>query len=73
MITFVSVAERQIHFADVDPVAIGFLFLQMRERGASHPPTVAIGIAAGADDKVLWHQSFKYLSNHPTVCSIRST
>jgi hypothetical protein len=35
--------------------------LQMRERSAPHPPAVAVGIAAGANDKVLWHRYFKYL------------
>jgi len=61
IITFVCIAQRQVHFADVDPVAIDFLFLQMRERSAPHPPAVAVGIAAGANDKVLWHRYFKYL------------
>ena len=54
-ITFVRVAEREVHFADVDPIAIHFLLLQMRKRDASHAATVTVGIAAGANDKMLGH------------------
>src|SRR5205814_10187985 len=49
-----------------------FSFLQMLERDAPHAATVTVGIAARADDKVLWHQCFKYLSNHATIWLIRS-
>src|SRR5437762_6809347 len=54
-ITFVGIAEWQVHFADVDPIAIDFLFLQMRESNTSHAAAVAVGIAAGANDKMLGH------------------
>src|SRR6266480_453380 len=54
-ITLVCVAERQIHFTNVDPVAIDFLFLQMRKRDPSHAAAVTIGITAGANDKMFWH------------------
>ena len=54
-ITLVCVAERQIQFTDVDPVAIDFLFLQMRERDPPHSATVAVGIAAGANNKMFGH------------------
>ena len=54
-VTFVGIAEWQVHFADIDPIAVNFLFLQMRESNASHAAAVAVGIAAGADDKMLGH------------------
>ena len=54
-VTFVRVAKRKIHFANVDPLAIGFLFLQMRERGSPHPAAITVGIATGADYKMLVH------------------
>ena len=54
-ITFVRVAERQVHFADVDPGAIRFLLLQVRERYAPHAPAVAAGVTARADNEIFWH------------------
>src|SRR5512133_946930 len=55
--TFVCVAQRQIHFTDIDPIAIDFFFFQMRERGAPHSAAVAIGITAGANHKMLRHKA----------------
>ena len=54
-ITLVGIAEWEVHFADVDPIAINFLLLQMRKSDASHPAAVAVGITASADDKMLGH------------------
>src|SRR5439155_16276719 len=54
-VTFIRITERQIHLADIDPIAIDFLFLQMHECGAPHPAAVAGRVAAGADHKMLRH------------------
>ena len=54
-ITFVRIAQRQLHLADVDPIAIHFALLQMLVGRASHPAAVAVGISTGADNKVLRH------------------
>jgi hypothetical protein len=56
-ITFVRVAERQLHFTDVDPITCHLSLLQMRKRNAPHPAAVAVGITARADDKMLWHEA----------------
>ena len=54
-VTFVRIAEWQLHFAEVDPIAVRFSLLKMCKRDASHPAAVAVWIAAGADDKMLGH------------------
>src|SRR4029077_3151389 len=54
-VTFVRVAERQIPLADVDPITIDFLLLQVRKRFLTHAAAVAVRVAAGADHKMLWH------------------
>src|ERR1051326_2819409 len=56
-VTLVRVTERQISFADVDPIAIDFFLLQMRKRCLAHSAAVAFRVAAGADDKMLRHKA----------------
>src|SRR4029077_16998781 len=54
-VAFVGIAQWEIHFADIDPIAIDFPFLQMSKSDPSHSAAVAIGIAASADYKMLRH------------------
>lgn len=48
-IALIRITERQLHLANVDPITIDFLFLQMRKRCLPHSAAVAVGVAAGAN------------------------
>src|SRR5207237_3393547 len=62
-ITFVRVAKRQVHFADVDPRAIHSLLLQVRKRNAPQAPAVALGITACADNEIFRHSLARSLAS----------
>ena len=51
----IRVAQGQAQFANVEPVTFHPGFLEMIEGDPAHPPAVAIGITACADDKVFGH------------------
>jgi hypothetical protein len=55
-VTFVRITERQFPLADVDPITIDFLLLQVRKRFLTHAAAVAVRVAAGADHKMLRHK-----------------
>jgi hypothetical protein len=55
LLTFAPIAERQVHFVDVDPGAIHSLLLQVRKRHAPQAPAVTLGITTRADNKIFWH------------------
>jgi hypothetical protein len=46
--------------------------LQMRESGASHAAAVAVGIAAGANDKMLGHEGRLKANVQRTTLNVQS-
>src|SRR5204863_7757930 len=55
-VALIRITERQLHFADVDPITIHFLLLPVRKPFLTHSAAVAVRVAAGADHKMLWHR-----------------
>jgi hypothetical protein len=51
----IRITERKLHLANIDPITIDFLLLQVRKRLLTHSAAIAIRIAAGADHKMLRH------------------
>src|SRR5262249_17867184 len=54
-VTLIRITERQLHLANVDPITIDFVLLQVRKGLLTHSAAIAIRVAAGADHKMLRH------------------
>src|SRR6266576_1219240 len=54
-VTGVRIAHWQVKLVNVEPFTVQICLLQSSKGDPSHSPAIAIGIAAGTDDEVLWH------------------
>jgi hypothetical protein len=60
-VTGIGVAQGQAKLADIEPGAFGLRLFQMSESDPTHSTAVAVGIAAGAYDKITGHGFLKRL------------
>ena len=49
------ITQRQLQIPNIEPGAINFPFLQMRESRLPHDPTITLRVSARANDQIFWH------------------